>query len=480
MSHRVAVDVGSSTVKLHVCSYSGDELAFEEVHRFDTATTWDDDRHVWNVEALLENVRRGLRHAEERYGSVDSVGIDATAGDFGLLADGELLQDPYFYRDPAVWSTMDEVADRISERESFHLTGYNGVAGPIHYQHQQHPKLFERADTLVPLPQLLSFELGGRACSETSFATTLRTFDIRSRTWVTDIFDVLGLSTDVLPPVEPAGTTVGTVDSFGSQPEIVLPPSHDTASAVGALPLTAENNAFLATGSWFIPGLELDQPVVTDEAYRAGASNEMGVAGTVRFLHNLPGFSLLEHCRDRWKDEGRTYEYDRLLDSAAALEPDGPLVDVDDDLFMAAQFEGDVESKIRTYCGRTDQPIPESEAEVANCLLVSLAARSALALETLLSVADQTVDRVHLGGGGARNELFCRLFASAVDRPVYAGPTEATALGNVLAQLRAADDIAGVDAGRTLVEQTFDIAKYLPTDRAAWQSIRERMRGLDG
>ncbi len=476
MGHRLAVDVGSSSVKIHAGEYEDGEVTFEEVSRLDNETTWEDGRHVWDVPALTEKLREQVAAAVKRYGDVASVGIDATAMDFGLVADGELLRNPYFYRDPSLWSTMDEVTERCSAWRAFHLTGYNGPAGPMHYQCREAPELFERADTIVPLPQLLSYELGASPSCERSYAMTLRLFDIRSVTWADEVIEAIGFPRDLLPETDPAGTVVGTIDLPEASPEVVLPPSHDTASAVGALPLSTANNAFLCTGSWFIPGLELPEPLVTDAVYDAGGSNEVGVEGTVRFLRNLPGFSLLEHCRDRWAEEGKTHEYEPLFEGAADLGLDGPVVDVREDPFVQAQFDGDVEERVRAYCERTGQTPPGDEFETTNCLMVSLAAGAALVLETLLDVAGQDVDRIHLGGGGVRNELFCQLFASAVGRPVHAGPTEATALGNYLVQLRSAGEITDLSEGRELVRETAPVTEYELRNERAWASILNRVR----
>jgi rhamnulokinase len=412
------------------------------------------------------------------------VGIDATALDFGLLGDGELLRNPYFYRDPSLWTTEEEVAKLCSERRAFHLTGYNLTRGPMHYQAKAAPELFERADTLVPLPQLLSYELGADPMTELSYAMTLQMFDVQSLSWADELIEAIGFPREVLEDPVPAGTVAGTVDTDGTDleegPDVVLPPSHDTAAAVGSLPLSEANNAFLCTGSWFIPGLELPEPLVTDEVFEIGGSNEVGVEGTVRFLRNLPGFSLLELCREQWEAEGKTYEYEPLLAGAADVGTETPLIDVRDGLFVDAQFEGDVEERIHTYRDRTGQTPPIDEFEVTNCILVSLAAGTAVVLDQLIDVADETVDRIHLGGGGVRNDLFCQMFASAIDRPVHAGPTEATALGNLLVQMRSADEIGDIAAGRAIVREEFDVDVYEPRNRDAWAEVRERLRGLDG
>lgn len=480
MEHRLAIDVGSSGVKVYAGGLSDGRLRFEQIARMDNATGWEDGRHVWDIGTLTDRLREEINRAADEYDTVASVGIDATALDFGLLADGELLRNPYFYRDPSLWSATDAVTDRCSARESFHLTGYNGPPGPLYYQLQEAPETFAEADTLVPLPGLLSHRLGGDAATETSYAMTLRLLDIRSRDWADDLIRALGFPRELLQDPVPPGSTVGSVSGVEGAPDIVLPASHDTASAVGALPLTAGNNAFLCTGSWFIPGLELPEPIVTDEVFDAGGSNEVGVEGTVRFMRNLPGFSLLEHCRDQWRAAGATHEYEPLFDRVAELPVDGPIVDIRHDAFVEAQFDGDVTGRVRDYCERTGQHPPEDEFEMTRCLLLSLAVGSAVVVDRLIDLAGEEVDQIHLGGGGVRNELFCSMFASAVGRPVKAGPTEATALGNVLYQLRAGGEIPDFETGRRLVADRFSPTTYEPQNASTWASLRERVHELDG
>lgn len=479
MEHRLAIDVGSSGVKVYAGGLAEGQLQFEQIARMDNGTEWQDGRHVWNIETLTDRLREEISRAAAQYDNVASIGIDATALDFGLLADGELLRNPYFYRDPSLWSATEDVTDHCSARESFHLTGYNGPPGPLYYQLTEASETFEEADTLVPLPGLLSHQLGGEAATETSYAMTLRLLDIRSGDWADDLIDSIGFPRELLQdPVVP-GTTVGTVTDVDGNPEIVLPTSHDTASAVGALPLTSRNNAFLCTGSWFIPGLELPDPIVTDKVFDAGGSNEVGVEGTVRFLRNLPGFSLLEHCRDQWRETDATYKYEPLLKRVAELPIDGPIVDIRDDTFVEAQFDGDVAERVRDYCERTNQRPPEDEFEMTRCLLLSLAVGSAIVVDRLIDLADEKVDQIHLGGGGVRNELFCSMFASAVGRPVEAGPTEATALGNILYQLRSGSEISDFETGRQLVTDRFSLTTYESRNESTWESLRGRVKDLD-
>ncbi len=480
----LAIDIGANGGTAYLGERREDELSLTEVHRFDNRPVERDGRYVWDVERLLDELSRAIRTAHEG-DPIESVGINTWGLDFGLLADGELLRAPYSYRDPTVVSTRDRIVERVDRRRLFEATGINHRNTPntlwqYHYLAREEPDLLEAADRLLLMPQLFSHLLGADAVAEETIASTTQMLDPRRRTWTTELLADLDLPTDLLPPVRPADTRAGRVDSSlvdGDPPEFVLTASHDTASAVAGLPLDDDHPAFLCTGTWFLVGLELDEPNLSRAAFEAGASNELGVDDTTRFLRNLTGFFLFEECREAWRDAGRAIDYESLLAAAAEADPFGPLIDPDDSRF---DIVGSMPTKIRADCRERGSPLPEGRGALARCLFESLAVKTALTLETLLDVTGKTTDRIHVGGGGVRNELFCRLLASASGRPVVAGPTEATAVGNLLTQLRAFDGVADLTEGRRLVRNSTDFAVYEPVADDRWRAARERMRTLVG
>lgn len=480
---RVSIDVGTSGGKIQYGRRDGDDLHFETAHGFDGITTTVDDRMVWDVDNIVSEIVEGLRAVERDAGRIDSIGIDATAMGFGFVRDGELIDDPYFYLEPSLYTMEEELLDRADRREIFQQTGHRGIPNPYYYLYHDRPALFEEADSIVPAPQVISAELGATMACEETYAMTLYMFDARRRDWADGLLDALGLPTDLLPSPSSPGANVGTIgpphaDRLSDDPDILLPPSHDTASAMAALPLVDGYRTFLATGSWFIPGLELAEPIVSDRAFEIGASNELSVDGKIRFLRNMPGFSLLEHCRETWEATGRRHGYDELLAAVAESEPHGPLVDPLDDLFFQAQRDGAVLDRVSRYCVRTDQRPPDGEGEVTRCLLESLAARSAIVIEKLDGVAEGRVQQVHLCGGGVRNDVFCQMVASAVGHPVKVGPVEATAIGNALSQMVAGGEVESYDRARRLIDASVDFDRYEPRDRNAWEDTMERMRQL--
>jgi rhamnulokinase len=479
----LAVDRGANGGKLYLGRFD-DGFEVEEVHRFDNRPVARDGRYYWDTDRLREEIVAGIELADER-ATLDTVGVDSWGIDFGLLWDGELIQQPYSYRDPALTSTREDALAEVSERELFEATGINHWNTPntlwqYHYLASEESDLLDRADRLLFTPQLVSFLLGGRPAGERTIASTSQMLDPRTGEWAEGLIDRLDLSLAPLPDLEPPGASLGGLapdiaDRLDVSPELLLPASHDTASAVAGLPLTDGSRAFVSTGTWFIPGVELDEPRIDDDAFAVGGSNELGVEGTVRFLKNVTGFFLLEECREAWRSAGRSVAFDELLAAARDAEPFGPLVDPESDRFG---IRGNMPPLIREFCVRTDQSPPGGMGEMTRCILESLAARTALVVEELLDVAGVDDGPVHLGGGGVRNELFCEMLASALGRTVRAGPADATAVGNILTQAVAAGHLDGVDEGRELVSDAFDVTEYEPENQDDWARAKDRMADL--
>ncbi|MFC7249593.1 rhamnulokinase family protein [Halomicroarcula sp. GCM10025324] len=483
MKH-VAIDIGASGGTVYLGDLTPTDFDVAEVHSFDNYPVERDGRYVWDLDALRDRIVEGIRAADREAGGVDTVAIDTWGLDFGLVADGEVLRLPTSYRDPEATAERDEVFEAVGKRRLFDETGITNWATPntlwqLYTLAAREPDLLERAEVLLPMPQLLSSLLGGRETGEVTVASTTQMVDPERRAWATDLLEALSLPTALLPDLEEPGQSLGPVAddvaaSLSATPELVSTASHDTAAAVAGLPLD-DDSAFLNTGSWFILGVERTEPLRTDAAFEAELSNELGVDETVRLLKNVNGFFLLEACRDAWADAGEPTDYDSLLSAAQDAPARAALVDPDADAFS---IDEPMPDQIRAYCRRTDQPVPESPGAVVRCLVDSLVAKTALAFDELVSVIDDPPSRINLGGGGVRNDLFCQLLADAVDRPVVAGPVEATAIGNLLVQGVAAGTLDDVSAGRELVESTFATTTYEPTAGDDWAEAKARLRTL--
>jgi len=482
MNH-VAIDIGASGGTVFLGEVTPEDFAVEEVHRFDNRPVERDGRYVWDLDALREGMVAGIEAADER-AALDTVGVDTWGLDFGLLSDGEVLRDPISYRDPDSTATREAVFDAVGKRRLFEVSGITNWNTPntlwqLHTIASEEPAVLERADGLLMMPQLLSSLLGGRPAGEVTIASTTQMVDPERRAWATDLLDELDLPTDLLPDLAEPGRHLGPVAddvaaSLSSTPELVTPASHDTASAVAGLPLDADS-AFLNTGSWFILGVERDEPVLSDAAFEQAFSNELGAEETVRFLRNINGFFLFEECREAWREAGEPVDYGTLLSAAREAEPRAALVDTDAEAFG---IDEPMPDQIRAYCRRTDQPVPEDRGAVVRCLLDSLAAKVALALDGLSDVVEEPPENVVLGGGGVRNELFCQLLADATGRPVSTGPVEATAVGNLLTQAVAAGTLPDLAAGRRLVESVFETTTYEPRAPGGWERAKERLSAL--
>jgi rhamnulokinase len=479
MKH-VAIDIGASGGTVFVGVVTPSRFDVTEIHRFENGPVHRDGRYVWDVDALISEVAAGIAVAAEHAGELDTVGIDTWGLDFGLLSDGELLRAPTSYRDPEATATKEALFDAVGKRRLFEATGISNWTTPntlwqLHTLAEREPELLERADKLLLMPQLLSWLLGGRSVGEVTIASTTQMVDADSRRWATGLLAELDLPTGLLPPLVESGESLGRVSGDhapASSPELVAPASHDTAAAVAGLPLTGDA-AFLNTGSWFIVGIERDTPVYSDVAFEHAFSNELGVDGSVRLLKNINGFFLLEECREAWAESGEPTGYDHLLSAAREAEPRRTLVDPDADSFS---IDGSMPEQVRSYARRTGQPVPDSRGAVVRCLLDSLVTKVALAVDQLAATAGASPDRIVLGGGGVRNELFCRLLADATGRPVETGPVEATAVGNLLTQAVGTGTLPDIESGRELVRASFELDTYDPGD--GWERAKERLRVL--
>ncbi|MDG5761953.1 rhamnulokinase [Natronococcus sp. A-GB1] len=480
----VAIDIGASGGTVYLGRLSSSTFKLEEVDRFENAPVEADGRYVWDLQALQEQMIEGIQAADQRADGIDAIGIDTWGLDFGLTRNGTVLRDPTSYRDPEATAAKNELFETVGKRRLFEATGITNWNTPntlwqLYTLAREDPSLLERADELLMMPQLLSTLLGGRAAGEVTIASTTQMVDPDRQEWACDLLAELSLPTELLPDLESPGARLGPVNtevaaSLSTTPELVMPASHDTASAVAGLPLT-DDAAFLSTGSWFLFGVERSDPLVTDAAFELSLSNELGADGTVRLLKNITGFFLLEECRNAWHDAGEPTAYGHLLRAAQSAEPMRSLVDPDAEEFG---IEGSMPAKIRSYCRRTGQPVPAGQGEVVRCLLESLAAKTALVFDELGDVVEAPPKRIVLGGGGVRNELFCQLLADATGRSVQAGPVEATAIGNVLTQAIALDVVPDLETGRELVAEQFEPRTYEPAGTDKWGPAKERMGDL--
>jgi rhamnulokinase len=430
-----AVDLGASGGRVMAGAVEGDTVSLEAVHRFPNGVVEADGHLRWDLRRLYGEVLDGLALLPD----AESIGIDTWGVDYGLLdADGELLGDPIAYRDDRTSAVIDEVHAAVPPEELFAVNGLQFLPFTTVYQlaaEQQGPRWAKAAKAAL-IPDLLAFWLTGELRAERTNASTTGLLDVRRGTWSTDLLDRLRIPADLLPPLEEPGAVRGT--GSGGVP-VTTVGSHDTASAVVAVPATTERFAYVASGTWSLVGLERADPVLTEEAREANFTNEGGVDGRTRFLRNVGGLWLLQESMREW---GRD-DVAALVGEAAALPP-GPVLDVDDPVFLAP---GPMAGRIAAAAGRAEMT-PE---QTVRCIVDSLAAAYASTVRQAAELAGTEVEVVHVVGGGSQNELLCQRTADEAGLPVVAGPVEATALGNLLVQLIALGDIEDLSQAREVV-----------------------------
>ncbi|MDG4798259.1 rhamnulokinase family protein [Micromonospora sp. WMMD1082] len=453
-----AVDLGASSGRVVVGQVGRDALRLTVAHRFANEPVRAGGTLHWDILALFREILAGLRTA----GPVTSIGVDSWAVDYGLLdTSGALLGNPVHYRDGRTEGVLERVTRRLGAERLYATTGLQQLPFNTLYQlvaAAAAPQLAV-AHRLLMIPDLIAYWLSGQIGAEVTNASTTQLYDLHARTWATGLIAEAGIPTHLFPPLREPGTRIGPALpelELPGTPGVVAVGSHDTASAVVAVPAAGEHFAYISCGTWSLVGLELDRPVLTEASRRANVTNEVGVDGTIRYLRNVMGLWPLQESLRGWGEP----DLPRLL-AAAAREPAfRSVVDIDDPSFLPP---GDMPDRITEACRRADQPVPQSPAAVVRCIIDSLALAHRRAVRQVQELSGRHVDAVHIVGGGARNALLCQLTADACGLPVLAGPVEATAIGNVLVQARAAgvvgDDLAAL---RRLVRDTQQIVRYEP------------------
>lgn len=478
-----AVDLGATSGRVMVGTVGPDRLDLTEAHRFDTAPVQTDGALRWDVRRLYDDVLAGLRIALEG-GPLHGIGIDSWAIDHGLLDnEGELLADPYCYRDPRTDGIAQRVADEIGAAELYRRNGLQRLPFNTVYQLLASAGAgeLEAAGSMLLLPDLLGYWLTGVAGAERTNASTTGLHDVRRRSWDLDLVERLGLPTGLLPPLRTPGTVLGDLrpevaERIGAADPIpvVTVTSHDTAAAVVATPLDGRPAAYLSSGTWSLVGVELAEPVLSDAARQADFTNEAGLDDTVRFLTNVMGLWVLSQSLETWGRPGLA----PLLQDTAAATALRTVVNIDHPSLLPP---GDMPSRLAAVAEAAGEPVPTTRPEVVRTILDSLALAYRRQVSTVGRLAGFTPEVVHVVGGGSRNELLCQLTADACGVPVLAGPAEASALGNVLVQARALGlGPADLDGMRDLVRRSHPQRRFDPTPDLDWAAAETRLPNRDG
>ena len=483
-----AVDLGATSGRVMAGRVGRGGLHLDELHRFPNSAVRVHGSLFWDALGIHQQVVLGLRQVA-RTGPLDGIGIDSWAIDYGLLdRDGQLLGNPYSHRDARTRGVAAEVVEQIGAADLFVTTGLQQLSFTTIYQlvAARGTAALEAAETLLLLPDLLGYWLTGQIGAERTNASTTGLYDIRSQDWAFDLIKHLDLPRGVLPAVRDPGDVIGPLLpavseelglTAGANVPLVAVGSHDTASAVVGIPAAQDRSgcvAFISSGTWSLVGLELERPVLTEEARLADFANEGGVDGTVRFLKNVAGLWVLSEAMRTWKERGHTdVDLPTLLAAAVEAPPLRTVIDINHPSLLPP---GDQPHRIQRLAEDAGEPVPRTPVQVTRCILDSLALAYRRHLRTAARLAGRELSVVHVVGGGSQNRLLCQLTADALEVPVLAGPTEAAALGNVLVQARTLGaDLPDLAAMRELVRRTHPPHRYEPRASLDWDAAELRL-----
>lgn len=474
MTDVVAVDLGNESGRVYNVRFDGKHVQSSEVYRFPNNPVMINGTLYWDVLRLWHEIQAGLDRALET--PVSGIGVDSFGVDFGLLdGRGRLVSNPVHMRDRRTEGMMERVFAHVPREVLFQRTGIGFYVINTLYQlmavAEYDPWQFEVARSLLTMPNLINYWLTGEKCSEFTHTTTTQCYNPSRRDWDRDLLDMLGLPTGILVPVVESGVRIGTYRDV----PVYTVASHDTGSAVVAVPAETEDFAYVSSGTWSLFGVETRAPITTPDAMAANLTSEGGAFGTYRPLKMVMGLWIIQQCRTTWAAQGIETEYSVLMSQAEVAAPFAAFIDPDDPLFFAP---GDMPGRIRQFCGRTGQPVPETVGAVVRCALESLALKYRYVLEQLVAVTGKRVAVLHIVGGGAQNPLLSQMTADAIGRPVLAGPTEATALGNGMVQLIAKGDVRDLAEARRIIRASHPPTLYEPNYFQDWGAAYERFCGL--
>lgn len=488
----LAVDLGASGGRHLAGLLDGGQLRLEEVYRFENGGVDLGGALVWDLPRLWSDIRGGLRIAGDRWGNqIAGVGVDTWGVDFGLLGrDDQLLGNPVHYRDARTNGILEKAFARVPREEIFRHTGLQFMQFNTLYQlvamRLGGSPLLDIAETLLMMPDLFHWLLTGEKCNEMTIASTTQFYNPASGAWATELLDAFGLPSDILGQITQPGTVLGPlrptlIEECGlTGAKVILPGTHDTASAVMAVPAESKSGeapdwCYISLGTWALMGIESPRPVIDNMVARLNFTNEGGVGGTIRLLKNITGMWLLQECRRVWNQAGKDWSWEDLSGLSAAAVSCRSLIDPDSPDFLAPD---NMPEAIRGFCRRTSQPVPDDEGAVLRCALDSLSLKFRCVLGMCEELAGRRIETIHIVGGGVRNRQLCQATADACARRVVAGPIEATAIGNVMMQAIATGEIGGIADARSVIRQSFPVEQYEPNETAAWDEAYTRFTSI--
>jgi rhamnulokinase len=477
----LAFDFGAESGRAVLAHLQSGILTTEEVHRFQNEPVEYGGSLHWDVPRLWLEVRKSLACVEQV--ELAGIGIDAWGVDYALLGErGDLLQNPYHYRDRRTQGIMEEVFRKVRKEEIYGATGIQFMSINTLYQlfaaQRDTPALVKAAKQLLTIPDLFNYWLTGNAVCEFTNATTTQLVDPFRRSWATGLMQKIGLRPELPAPIVEPGTIIGTLrpsmtqNSSLARTPVIAPACHDTGSAVAAI-TARDGTVFLSSGTWSLIGTELDAPVVTPQALKLNFTNEGGVNGTTRLLKNVMGLWMLQACRNYWSTKGQSADYRELVELAGREPAFKHLVDPDDECFLRP---ANMPAAIDDFCKKTNQPTPSSPGAYVRCVLESLALKYRAVLRSLEQLCGKRIEQIRVIGGGSKNRLLNQFTADATGLKVLVGPAEATALGNVAVQILATGDAGSLKEVRAIVDRSFPTEVFNPVEPTRWDEQARRFQ----
>ena len=472
MKRVLAFDFGASSGRAILAEFENGQLTYQEVHRFENCPREADGHFRWDFADLMANVRLGI----EKAGEFDSIGFDTWGVDFGLLDEnGELLGDPVHYRDGRTGGMVEKAlhtmpADALYAATGIQIMGINTLFQLLAAK-ETDPETWGKAKRLLFMPDLFAHALCGSDACETTIASTSQLLDPNTRGWSRPVLDAFGIPESLFAPRVDSGAVVGEYKGA----KVIAVAGHDTQCAVAAMPAPDKDAAFLSCGTWSLLGCELDAPVLNDRSRLLALSNEQGANGKVNYLKNIIGLWLIQESRRQWRREGQAYSYADLETLALEAAPLRSFIDPDDPAFTPP---GDIPGRVREFCRRTGQPVPETVGQIMRCIYESLALKYRFALDQLSQATGKNFSSLHILGGGTKDGLLCRMTADCTGIPVIAGPVEATALGNILIQLVALGEVKDIEEGRALLAAAEPVKRFAPSAQDDWNRSYETYKTI--
>ncbi|MEN6386620.1 MAG: rhamnulokinase family protein [Phycisphaerales bacterium] len=484
----VAVDLGASSGRVILARADSSKITLEEVHRFENGPIENQENLQWDFSKLFGEIQTGLANAVKlTNGKIESIGVDSWGVDFGLLdANGQLLENPYHYRDKRTDGMMEKAFSIMPRQKLYNITGIQFMQFNTIYQllalKLNRPELLKKTNKLVFMADLVSYFLCGNIFAEYTLASTSQLMDMKNGSWSSELFDDLSLPMDIMPPIVQPGTVVGKLKKQIAEKigcgliPVVAVGSHDTASAVASIPAKAETKwAYLSSGTWSLMGIELAGTLINEDTYKYQFTNEGGINKTIRLLKNIMGLWLIQECRRNWNKQGDKLSFSDLTTMASKARPFTAIINPNDSRFLSPC---DMPKILNEYLLEHGYDKISDKGQLVRVIIESLAFYYRRVLEVLENMTASKIDVLHLVGGGIQNELLCQFTADSTGKKVIAGPIEATAMGNVVVQTIACGQIENIAQGRKLVENSVELKIYQPAQHEKWNEKYNKVKNI--